>query len=100
VLAALSFEALAFAQPIHLSDVYRVLQDVAGVVASDINLLHFKDRSPTALAERGADAAPVQEHLRIYPARAVPGGVLPAEQAWVEVPSQDLVLLASGGLPE
>jgi hypothetical protein len=100
VLAALSFDALAFAQPIHLSDVYRVLQDVPGVVASDVDLLHFKDRAPAALAERGADASPVQEHLRIHPARAVAGGVLPSEQATIEVPSQDLVLLAHGGLPE
>jgi hypothetical protein len=42
----------------------------------------------------------MQKHQRINTTRAVPGGVLPAEQAWVEVPSQDVVLLASGGLPE
>lgn len=100
--AALSFETLRFGQAIHLSDVYRVLQDVAGVVWVKIDLLQFKNQSPAYLASRGADASPVQEHLRIYPARIVPGPpdtVIPAEQAWIEVPTQDITLLTSGGLP-
>jgi hypothetical protein len=102
LLDALSFEALAFGQPVNLSDVYRVLQDVAGVESVDIDVLRFKDRSPTFLADRGATAGPVQRRLRIYPARpslSVPGHVLPAEQAWIEIPSQDVTLRTSGGLP-
>jgi len=42
----------------------------------------------------------VQEHLRIFPARIVSGHVIAAEQAWIEVPTHDLTLLASGGLPD
>lgn len=102
LLRALSFEALGFGQPLHLSDIYRVLQDVAGVVWVDIDLFHFKNRSSAYLAARGADKNPVQGHLRIYPARpnpVPPPVVLPAEQAWIEVPAQDITILTSGGLP-
>jgi predicted phage baseplate assembly protein len=102
LLQALSFEALRFGQPIHLSDVTRVLQEVAGVVWVDIDLLHFKDRSLAHLAIRGATVDPVQGHLRIYPARAnsaPPPLVLAAEQAWVEVPGQDVTIIPSGGMP-
>ncbi len=99
---ALSFEALRFGQPLHLSDVYQVLQQVGGVAWLKIDLFQFKDQSPAFLASRGADADPVQEHLRIYPARPVPGppaDLLPAEQAWIESPAHDLTFLTSGGLP-
>jgi hypothetical protein len=101
LLRALSFETLAFGQSLHLSDIYAILQGVAGIVAVDIDLFHFKDRSAAHLAERGADTTPVQPHLRIYPARPNPGAspvVIPAEQAWIEAPSQDIVLVTSGGL--
>ena len=99
---ALSFEALRFGQPLHLSDLYQILQDVQGVVWVKMTLFHFKDQSLAFLASRGADDRPVQEHLRIYPARVVPGPpdtVLPAEQAWIEAPTHDVKLLTSGGLP-
>jgi predicted phage baseplate assembly protein len=102
LLGALSFDALRFGQPLHLSDIYRVLQNVPGVVWVKIDLLQFKDQSPAYLAARGADAQPVQEHLRIFAARilpALPAAVLPAEQAWIEAPTQDITLLTSGGLP-
>lgn len=102
LLKALSFETLAFGQSLHLSGIYRRLQEVDGVVWVDIDLFHFKDRSPAHLATRGADADPVQEHLRIYPARPNPNPsplVLPAEQACIEVPTQDITILTSGGLP-
>ena len=36
------FDSLDLGQPIHLSDVYRVLQDVEGVVAVDVDRLQFK----------------------------------------------------------
>lgn len=113
--AALAFDALRLGQPLHLSDLYRVLQDVEGVVFADIDLFHFKP--PTGLGfwalivfllRRGADLRPVQGHLRIFPARPdpdQPGQVLPAELAAVESPSQDITILpravpsaaASGG---
>lgn len=102
LLGALSFEALRFGQPLHLSDIYAVLQGVVGVVWVKVDLFQFKDQSPAYLAARGADAQPVQEHLRIFAARILPGPpdtVLPAEQAWIEAPTQDITLLTAGGLP-
>jgi predicted phage baseplate assembly protein len=102
LLDALSFEALNFGQPVHLSDIYRVLQEVTGVVAVDIERLHFKSRTPEYLAERGATTDAVQGHLRVYAARpsAAPVRfVAPAEQAWIEQPDRDIRLVTSGGLP-
>jgi hypothetical protein len=98
--AALGFEVLAFGRPVHLSDLYAVLQEVSGVESVDIDLLQFKDRSASNLASRGASSDPVQEHLRIYPARMASGQLLPAEQAWVEDPASDLALAATGGMPD
>ncbi|HEV3468474.1 MAG TPA: putative baseplate assembly protein [Pyrinomonadaceae bacterium] len=46
--ASFSFEARAFGQPVTLSEVVAVLQDVPGVVAVDINRLHRADQ-PEAL---------------------------------------------------
>jgi len=98
--AALSFDALAFGAPLHLSRLYEVLQSVDGVDYVDVTTLQFKNRSAAYLASRGADAAPVQGHLRLYPARVNAGQVTAAELAWVEAPTQDITLLASGGLPD
>ncbi len=102
LLDALSFEALEFGLPLHLSDIYAVLQGVDGVRWVDVDLFHFKDRTPAHLADRGADARPLQGHLRIYPARPDPSSgtaVLPAEQARIEAPAADVTLLTAGGLP-
>jgi hypothetical protein len=101
LLAALSFDALGFGMPVHESFVYAVLQDVDGVDWVRLTLLQFKDQSPANLALRGADSEPVQEHLRIFPARTTldhPPKILPAEQAWIEHPDLDVVLLSQGGL--
>jgi uncharacterized phage protein gp47/JayE len=101
LLAELSFEAMDFGQPIHLSDIYRILQEVQGVEWVDIDRLHFKVQTPEYLADRGATAAAVQGHLRISRARphpAPPPLVQPAEQAWNEMPARDLILRTSGGL--
>jgi hypothetical protein len=60
----LAFDNLDLGQPIHLSDLYRVLQGVEGVVAADVNRLQFKcavDR-----ASHGASTAPVQARLAIF----------------------------------
>lgn len=106
LLQFLSFESLQFGQSIHLSHLYQVLQSVEGVVSVDIDRLQFKQQTPDYLTARGATADPVQGHLRIYPARTLPPPhalpyaiVLPAEQACIEVPTQDITLLTSGGLP-
>ncbi|HEY5913092.1 MAG TPA: baseplate J/gp47 family protein, partial [Verrucomicrobiae bacterium] len=103
LLAALSFESLLFGQPLDLSDIYPVLQQVEGVKSVDIDLFHFKDRSPGFLAARGATLDPVQRTLRILSARpnSIPSPpALPGELAVVEVPAEDIQIVTSGGLPD
>ncbi|KHE93413.1 MAG: baseplate J/gp47 family protein [Candidatus Scalindua rubra] len=116
LLEALSFESLEFAQSIHLSDVYAILQNVSGVVSVDIDLFMFKQKADVTdagfdnfLDDRGirrlADGTPelVQNHLWILPAQ--PNKVLnnpmvlSAEQASVESPSHDVIIITKGGLP-
>lgn len=102
VLTALSFDQRQFAQPVYLSDMYAVMQDVDGVVAVDIDVLDLKSMDPGFRAAHGVDDALSQPQARLLMLPARPGGsatvVLPAELAIVEVPSQDVVLSASGGL--
>lgn len=115
---ALDFDHMDFAQPLHLSDVYRILQEVRGVLYVDVDVFHFQGRANWTTAgygARGADKKDVQEHVRIFPARSWSGTaladpivaklfplgppeVLPAEQAFVEVESRDLRLTFLGGL--
>jgi len=90
---ALSFDRRDLGRPVHLSDVYRVLQDVDGVLDADVTELH-----------RGASLAVVTQrlssHVRVEPARpdrAHPGQVLPAELAMVRDPERDLVVASTGG---
>jgi hypothetical protein len=100
LLDALSFTALAFATPVNLSDIFAVLQGVAGVESVDVDDLDFKTQDAAFRAAHGAIAGVhPQPHLLLLPARPQDNAApLPAEQAWVEVPSQDVVLTASGGL--
>jgi Baseplate J-like protein len=58
-----SFDNLQFGQPIHLSNVYSTLQNVAGIVGADLAMLQFKNASDAAT--HGATADAVQVHLRI-----------------------------------
>ncbi|MDQ4097133.1 MAG: baseplate J/gp47 family protein, partial [Actinomycetota bacterium] len=113
LLAAWSFDALGLGQSLHLSDTYRVLHDVEGVVAVEIKELKFEQPSGITDPEfdldltrraviRLADGTPqpLQGHLRIFPAipdPAVPGLVRPAELAIVESPTQDVVIDSAGG---
>ena len=101
LLEALSFRALDLGAPIHLSDLFAVIQGVPGVLGVDIDRLHFKDQSPANLALRGATADPVQRRLVIFAARpgTAPNLALPAEQATIEMPADDVVILTTGGLP-
>jgi hypothetical protein len=112
LMAALSFDNLSLGQSVHLSGVYTALQDVPGVKAVDITLFAF--RRPDGMTDAEFDAyldsraverltngsvAPVQGHLRIFPARTgpgVPGNVTPAELAMIANPDQDIVLTAGG----
>lgn len=113
VTAFFAFDGRELGEAVHLSDLYRSLQEVPGVVSVDINLLNFK--RPTGLTDpqflaylqargvtfQGGVPEPVQGHLRIYPALpdpARPGVVLPAELAWLETPAQDATLTAEGGI--
>jgi hypothetical protein len=105
MLAALSFDTLMLGEALHLSLIYSVLQSVPGVVAADINRFGFKDTSIAYAIGRGASllpdgsVAPVQDFLRVFCARpdtAQQGRVVPAELAWVETPSQDVLITAQG----
>ncbi|MCM3906041.1 MAG: hypothetical protein ND866_30525 [Pyrinomonadaceae bacterium] len=103
LLAALSFASLRFGQPLALSDIYAVLQQVEGVSSVDVDLFQFKDQSPAFLAARGATSAPVQRTLRIFSARpnSIPTPpALPAELAAVEIAAEDIQIITSGGLPD
>ncbi len=117
LLEALSFESLEFAQSIHLSDVYAILQNVPGVVSVDIDMFMFKQKANVTDVEfndflnvRGikklSDGMPklVQNHLWALPARPNMGSncpiVLPAELVSIESPSQDVIIITKGGLPE
>jgi hypothetical protein len=115
-----SFERMPFARPVHLTDLYALLQDVPGIVFVDIDVLHFKGSAgwtAVELASRGADSGPVQNHLRIFEGRGHAGPasivdpialkcftslpipeVLPAEQAFIESESEDVALVAEGGV--
>jgi hypothetical protein len=113
---AFSFENRAFGEPVHLSDIHALLQGVTGVTAVDVDRLLFKRPETMSEADfddfldqrgvtRNTDGSvrPLQQHLRIYPARPAGSGppwVLAAEQATIEVPGEDIVLLTSGGLPD
>jgi predicted phage baseplate assembly protein len=109
---ALSFDRLHLAQSVNLSDLYAVIQGVAGVLSVDIDVLMFKQPAgmtaaqfDASLTERGVarlpdgTAQPVQGHLRIFPARPSPPPgteVRPAELAVVESPGQDVTITAAG----
>ncbi len=111
-LAALSFDALELGRSLHLSDLYRVLQEVPGVRFVDVGKFLFKRPTgmlgwlfPFFLKARGVTflaplvPAPVQGHLRIFAARpwvGQPGRVRPAELAVLESPD-DLVLTVREG---
>ena len=52
-----SFEARTFGQPVHLSEIIAVMQNVPGVVAVDVNGLYRTDQ-PAQLSPRLEAAAP------------------------------------------
>jgi hypothetical protein len=95
---ALSFRLRRFADPVYLSEVYAVLQGVAGVEAADIDMLDLKSTDPAFRSEHGVQAAQPQGRLLLHPARWSEDlkRVLPAELAYVETPSLDLKLTVKG----
>jgi len=103
LLDALSFDRRRFAEPVYLSDIVRVLQNVDGVVAVDLNILDLKNPDPSFRKSHGLDDSrgQPQPRLLMLPARFSDayGKVLSAELASVEIPAQDVTVRASGGLP-
>jgi predicted phage baseplate assembly protein len=75
-----AFDNRDLGQAIHLSDVYRVLQEVTGVVAVDVDYLNYRDSADRT--SHGASDASVQAHLAIRP----------NELATVEDETEDLVV--------
>jgi hypothetical protein len=91
----LSFDRLELGRPLHLSDVFRVLQGVPGVDFVDVDELRFAD--PAVEAERAQEPGVLQPHLAVFAARtdaAAPGGVAPAEIAH----ASEIGLDATGGI--
>ncbi|MGR7026157.1 putative baseplate assembly protein [Geodermatophilus sp. URMC 62] len=101
LLEALSFERREFAAPLHLSDVYSILQDIEGVQAVDIDRLDLKSSDPAFRSAHGVDDSRPQPHARLLMLPARWGGgsgvVLPAELPRIEVPALDVTLRAIGG---
>jgi predicted phage baseplate assembly protein len=101
LLLDLSFDERRFAQPVYLGEIFAVLQGVAGVIAVDVNMLDLKSTNPAFRAAHGIDpaAGQLQPQVLMLPARpAGTGTVLAAELARVELPEQDVILRATGGL--
>ena len=107
---ALSFDLLNLGESLHVSRIYLILQNVPGVVGADVTRFGFKEPAGVADFQAYQDArgvtrltdgsvAPVQDFLRIFPARpnsSRPGKVSPAELAWIESPSTDIAIAAQG----
>jgi predicted phage baseplate assembly protein len=81
-----AFDNLNLGQPIHLSNVYKALQDVKGVTSVDINRLQFK--SGAVGTSHMATTAPVQGHLRIFF----------TELASIEQPATDIIVTLGTGV--
>ena len=100
LVSGLSFEALAFGQDIATSDIYALVQAVAGVRSAIVLSLDLKSGDLAIRADHGLGAGP-GERIRVQPAHPDPdtfGLIIPAEQAWVEIPDQDIRLEIRGGL--
>ncbi|WP_018185011.1 hypothetical protein [Kaistia granuli] len=75
LLAAFAFEAQEVGAAVHASSIFARLQEVTGVRAVDVDLFQLKgylDLSATERGVRSITIAPVQPHIRIYPARPSP----------------------------
>jgi hypothetical protein len=111
---AFSFEAMALGAAVHASHVMAVLQSARGVTAVGLDLFQLKGFAALSTKERevrAVTADPVQDHIRIFPARPTPSDtslidryaragftgspppVLAAEQAFIETPATDLDLV-------
>ena len=119
VVAFFAFEVQPMGRALHLSQLVAAMQAVRGVVAVDVDRFHIKGFGGWTLpqlARRGATAAAVQAHIRLFDARPRPAAgmldplvvagllldpetrVLPAEQAYLAAPGADVVLHVVDGL--
>jgi phage-related baseplate assembly protein len=62
-----SFENRSFGQPVHLSEVFTVLQQVTGVIAVNITALYRSNES-SALNQHIAAAVPLPTRTQVLPA--------------------------------
>lgn len=113
LLQAMAFEVQPLGRALHLSQIVAALQSAKGVKAVDVDRFHIKGAeawTPAQLSRRGASAALVQQHIRIFDARPRPAAAmldpvslaglaldpdaraLPAEQAFIANPATDLTL--------
>jgi hypothetical protein len=112
--AFFAFDAMPLGEAVFASQIYATLQSATGVLAVDIDMLQLKnygDLSTIEQASRAVDLSPRQAHIRIFPARPAPPlalidryaragftgsppPVLAAEQAFIEDPAADLILIA------
>ncbi len=80
----LSFDKLTIGQPIRLSEVYALLQNVPGVLSAEVTRLNFKRASDAQSHHAGSD--PVQTSLAIQP----------DEIAHLDDPATDAVVISWG----
>lgn len=101
LLDTFAFETRGFGQPVFLSDVFTLLQQVPGVLAVDVNVLNLKNNDPAFRVAHGVDdtLGQPQPRLLMLPARAdaAAGTVRPAELAVIDADG-DVTLSATGGL--
>jgi hypothetical protein len=114
LLDVFAFDAMPLAYAAHASSIYAALQEVRGVAAVDLDVFQLKgyaDLTPAERAIRSVTAAPLQAHIRVFPARAapplaqidrysragfegsVPPAVLAAEQLYIADPAEDVDLI-------
>jgi hypothetical protein len=114
LLDSLSFPRMPLGAAVHASDIFAAIHAAAGVVAVDLDVFHLKGHASLTAAERAVrdvGPGPVQDRIRIFPARPtpadpalidryaragftgpVPPPVLAAEQAFVEDAGADVTL--------
>lgn len=91
-----AYEAREFAQAVHVSDLYAVVHDVAGVESARVTQLRY--RNLVDIVRHGVGAGPVLVHAPVFGARRWPSGVtVPAELAVLDDPD-DLKVDVAGGL--
>ncbi len=73
-----SFAARAFGQPVHLSEVIAVLQNVAGVMAVNVTALYRSNETPE-LKEHIAAAVPLPARTQVLPAEILTLDLQPLE---------------------